>query len=152
MGQTGASGQTPMCPMCMNMMAVSDMPDAMRMRMDVMMRTPIYADSPCAIYGRADRLGLTDEQQAQLAEIENEVRQKALDVLTPEQREALGELPDSPMTMMQMCKRMSARMMPKMPGASGSNQMGGAMMGCCPMMGGDASEGSGTKPEGLATK
>ena len=42
--------------------------------------------------------------------IENEAREKALGVLTTEQREKLGDLPSSPMAMMQMCESMMGKM------------------------------------------
>ena len=37
-------------------------------------------------------LGLTDEQQKQLADLEKEVKERLLKILTPEQRKALDEL------------------------------------------------------------
>ena len=91
---------------CMTMMQETGMDPAMMKRMQVMVQTPIFMDSPCAIYGQAAALELSDEQKARLLEIENEARKKALAVLTPEQRKKMGDLPDKPMAMKQMCAKM----------------------------------------------
>ncbi len=131
--QKAAAGMCPICEMplvkgapgpttrprgmmtgCMAMMRKAGMDPAMMKRMQVMMQTPIFMDSPCAVYGQAEALELSDEQKARLIEIENEARKKALAVLTPEQRKKMGDIPPKPMAMMQMCQQMCAKMMPKM--------------------------------------
>ncbi len=99
---------------CMAMMQKAGMDPAMTKRMQVMMQTPIFMDSPCAVYGQAAALGLSDEQKAKLIEIENEARKKALAVLTPQQRKKMGDVPEKPLAMMQICRQMCARMMPMM--------------------------------------
>ncbi len=72
----------------------------------LIMATPIYLDSPAVIYGQAEMLKLTAEQKEQLKKIENETRKKALALLTPEQREQLGEIPAEPITLAQICGKM----------------------------------------------
>jgi hypothetical protein len=126
--QSGQASQpTGCCPMCMKLMKGGKMgpnmmgmmqgmgPDMMKQmgmspetmeRMMLLMRTPIYLDSPCPIYAQADKLGLTDDQKKKLGEIENEARQKARAVLTPEQQAKLGKVPDKPVTMMETCPMM----------------------------------------------
>jgi hypothetical protein len=103
-----------MMAQCKNMMSQMGMPEDMVKRWDTMMRTPIFMDSPCAIYGQAETLNLTEEQKQQLIDIENQARAKSMAVLTDEQRETLGDLPDKPMPMMKMCGEMKSRMMPMM--------------------------------------
>ncbi len=116
---------------CMAMMRKAGMAPAMMKRMQVMMQTPVFLDSPGAIYGQAANLELSDAQKAKLLEIESEARQKALAVLTPEQRTKMGDIPDKPMTMMQMRQQMCKKMMPMMQKMRGKK--GGPMM-MCPMM------------------
>ena len=98
--------------------------------MGAMMRGPVSPDSPSALYGQADNLGLSDEQKAKLMEIETDARQKALAVLTDEQRKKVRDLSSKPMTMMQMCQQMRARMMKP---AVEAGDKGRPMM-MCPMM------------------
>ena len=163
-----AAGKCPMCRMAlvqggpnpaarsqgamtryMAMMRKAGMDPAMMKRVQVMVQTPIFLDSPCAVYGQAANLELSDEQKAKLTEIENEARKKALAVLTPEQKKKMGDIPAKPMAMMQMC----AKMMPMMQEMMGGK--GGPMM-MCPMMQGMNGranrEGSGTPSEGSGTK
>jgi hypothetical protein len=107
-------------------------PDMMR-RCQTMMRTAIFPDSPSAILGQAEALGLSDEQNQKLLDIEKESRQKARSVLTEEQIKKIGEIPDRPTTMMEMCQQMSAKMMPMMQKMMRGGSQGGPMM-MCPMM------------------
>lgn len=129
------------------MMKQSDMPQEMMRRWEVMMRTPIYLDSPCALYGQADSLGLSKEQEKKLQEIEDEARAKAQAVLTTEQRKKLGEIPDTPVAMMQMCQQMRAKMMSMAPNTGDGCAAGKAMM-MCPMM---KKMHRGSAPEGAST-
>jgi len=115
------------------------------------MRTPVFPDSPFAIRGQAEALGLSDEQKQQLLDIENEARQKAKTVLTEEQIKKLGEVPDKPMAMMEMCQQMSSKMMPMMQKMMGSQGSPMTMCPMCPMMrmmmgGQDTPQGFETKP------
>lgn len=161
-----AAGRCPMCGMalvkgtpgpatrpqgmmtgCMAMMQKAGVRPATMKRMQVMMQTPIFMDSPCAIYGQTTALGLSDEQKSKLIEIENQARKKALAVLTAEQRKKMGDIPDKPMAMMQICRQMCARMMPMMQKMMAGK--GGPMMMCpmMQMMGGQAgASGPSTKP------
>ena len=108
---------------CMAMMEKAGMSQQMMRRCRVMMRTPISMDSPNAIRGQAEALGLSEEQKNELAEIEKDARKKALAVLTPEQRKKMGEVPGEPMAMMQMCQQMCAKMMPMMQKMMGGKGM-----------------------------
>jgi hypothetical protein len=118
----------------MGMMQQAGMDPNMMQRCMIMMRTPVFLDSPSAIRGQAEALGLSDEQVKKLFDIENEARQKAKSVLTEEQTKKMGEVPDKPMAMMEMCQQMSSKMMPMMQKMMGSQ--GSPMMMCpmCPMM------------------
>ena len=75
----------------------------------VIMSAPIFLDSPSVIYGQAQELELSEGQKTKLREIESQARQKALGVLSDEQRKRLGDIPDTPMTLMQMCADMMSR-------------------------------------------
>ena len=138
-----ASGSTTrpqeMMARCVGMMRKAGMDPATMKRMQVMMQAPIFMDSPCAVYGQAAALELSDEQKAKLVEIENEARKKALAVLTPEQRKKMGDIPDKPMDMMQM----RAKMMPMMQKMMGGKDGKGGPTMMCPMMRGTAGGGTG---------
>jgi hypothetical protein len=134
----------------MGMMQQAGIDPNMMQRCMVMMRTPVFLDSPSAIREQAESFGLSDEQVKKLLDIENEARQKAKSVLTEEQIKKMGEVPDKPMAMMEMCQQMSSKMMPMMQKMMGSQ--GSPMMMCpmCPMMrmmmgGQDTPQGSETK-------
>lgn len=105
----------------------------MMQRCKVMMRAPIFLDSPGAIRGQAEALGLSEEQVKKLLDIENDTRKKARAVLTEEQTKKMGEVPDKPMAMME-----------KMMGSKG-----GPMM-MCPMM--RMMMGGQDKPQGSEAK
>ena len=93
--------------------------EAMKAHM-AMMNAPLYLDSPEMLLGQADTLGLTDDQKATLAEVAKDSRAKAAAVLTEAQLTQLGQVPEKPMTMMEM----RAEMMKKMGKDKG---MGGMM-------------------------
>jgi len=103
-----------------NMMNMMDMMKQMGMepermdRMQLLMRTGVFVDSPAALQVQKDKLGLSKEQAKKLGEVEKEARQKALALLTPEQRTKLGDIPDKPAVMMEMCQEMMT--MPTGPG------------------------------------
>jgi hypothetical protein len=82
----------------------------MMARMQLLMRTGVFVDSPAALQVQKARLQLSQEQTGKLSEIEREARQKALALLTPEQRTTLGDIPDKPLVMMEMCQPMMAKM------------------------------------------
>lgn len=136
----------------MGMMQQAGVDAGMMRRCQAMMFTPVFLDSPFAIRGQAEALGLSDEQKQKLLDVENEARQKAKTVLTEEQIKKLGEVLDKPMAMMEMCQKMSSKMMPMMQKMMGSQ--GSPMMMCpmCPMMrmmmgGQDTPQGSETKQD-----
>jgi len=99
-----------------NMMNMMDMMKQMGMepeRMDrtqLLMRTGVFVDSPAALQVQKDKLSLSKEQAKKLGEIEKEARQKALALLTPQQRTKLGDIPEQPLVMMEMCQQMMAQM------------------------------------------
>ncbi len=90
----------------MDMMKQMGMKPEMMDRMQSLMRTGVFVDSPAALQVQKDKLGLSEEQVRTLGEIEKEARQKALALLTPEQRTKLGDIPDKPLVMMEMCQQM----------------------------------------------
>ena len=119
------------CPICGMAMTRKPSPEPEMMKhMRVLMQTPIFLDSPYAIHGQAAELGLSEKQKNKLIKIENESRKKAVGVLTSEQLKKMGEIPDKPMVMMQMCQQMHTRMAPMM---QKMGRKGGPMM-MCPMM------------------
>ena len=145
-GMMGGSAKKPtsedgmsMMKRCMAMMEKAGVTPQMMRRCQTMMQTSISIDSPSAIRGQEEVLGLSEGQKKKLAEIERNAREKALAVLTPEQQKKLSDLPSQPMAMSQMCQQMRSKMM------SGEGK-GGAMM-ICPMMSGGSSprSGSGSK-------
>jgi YHS domain-containing protein len=121
---TGPQARMQCC--CMSMMHKAGVKPEMMRRCQAMMQTPIFLDSPCSVYGQADVLKLSEEQKKKLIEIEKEARDKAIEVLTDEQKKQMGEIPDKPMTMAQMCQQMCSKMM------SGEGKTGQMIM--CPCM------------------
>jgi hypothetical protein len=69
----------------------------------MIMRAPVYLDSPAVIVGQAEKLQLSDEQKESLKKIEQDARERALAVLTAAQREKLGKIPDKPISLAQVC-------------------------------------------------
>ena len=94
----------------MDMMKPMGMKPERMDRMQLLMRTPVFVDSPTALQVQGDRLGLSEKQAKKLGRIEKEARQKALALRTPEQRTKLGDIPDKPLVMMEMCQQMMAKM------------------------------------------
>lgn len=112
---------------CMAMMQKAGVKPEMMRQCRVIMQTPVFVDSPCALYGQADALKLSERQKEQLMSIENEARKKALAVLSDEQRLKVGNISEKPMTMVQMCSKMMPMMQKTMKGQGKA----GSMM--CPM-------------------
>lgn len=98
----------------MGMMRHAGIDPHMIRRCHAMMFAPMFLDSPAAIRGQAESLGLSDEQKQQLLDIEKEAREKARSVLTEEQTKRMGPIPETPMAMIEMCQEMPAKMMPVM--------------------------------------
>ncbi|HMK36831.1 MAG TPA: hypothetical protein VK463_17285 [Desulfomonilaceae bacterium] len=71
----------------------------------MLMRTSLFLDSPAALRGQAEFLGLSTDQIQKLAEIETEARSKAKSVLKEEQISKLGAVPDKAVAMMDVCPR-----------------------------------------------
>jgi hypothetical protein len=90
----------------MDMMQQMGMKPETMERMQLLMRTGVFVDSPAALQVQKDKLQLSQEQAGKLNEIEKEARQKSLALLTPEQRTALGDIPEKPLVMMEMCQQM----------------------------------------------
>lgn len=139
--QTQPQPQGPAMPMnpqmmmqnMMGMMQQAGVGPEIMQRCMAMMRTQVFLDSPAAIRGQAEVLGLSDEQVKKLLDIDKEARQKAKSVLTPEQTKKLGDIPDTPMAMVEMCQQMSSKMMPMMQKMM-SEGTPGQPMWMCPMM------------------
>ena len=104
----------------------------------------IYLNGPSALLGQADVLGLGADQKAKLQAIEKESRDKAMDVLTADQKNKLGKIPDQPMTVMEVHKAMMTKMDPMHQRMMKEGGMGGYSK--CPMMeeGSQATSESGT--------
>ena len=117
----------------MGMMDQAGFDARMMRRCMTMMRNPVFLDSPSAIIAQAESLGLSDEQLKKLRDIENEARQKAKTVLTKEQIKKMGEVPDKPMPMTEMCETMYAKVIPSMEKMTEASSQGGPMM-MWPMM------------------
>ncbi len=101
--------------------------EKMMQQCGIMMQTKIFLDSPAAILGQTQTLGLSEEQNRKLLEIEKQAREKALAVLTPEQRQKLGDVSAQPVSMASLCQNMCEKMM-----AGAGKDMPGQTM--CPMM------------------
>lgn len=104
-GQMMTGGEQ-MGPNMMDMMKQMGMEPEMMDRMQLLMRTAVFVDSPAALQAQKDKLQISQEQAGKLSEIEKDARQKALAVLTAEQRTRLGEIPEEPLVMMEMCGQM----------------------------------------------
>lgn len=104
--QAGPKNMTEM----MDMMKQMGMEPEMMARMQLLMGTAVFVDSPAALQAQKDKLPLSQEQVDKLGAIEKEARRKALALLTPEQRTQLGDIPDKPLVMMEMCQEMMAKM------------------------------------------
>ncbi|MGC8604218.1 MAG: hypothetical protein ACP5VS_11070 [Desulfomonilaceae bacterium] len=133
----------------MGMMQQAGVDPNMMRRCKTMMSAPVFMDSPAVISGQAGSLGLSNEQKQKLLDIEKEARHKARSVLTEEQTKKMGEIPDKPMAMMEMCQQMCGKMMPMMQKMmGGGGPQGGQMM--CPMM--QMMMGGQNAPQGLEPK
>ncbi len=104
--QAGPKNMTDM----MDMMKQMGMEPEMTARMQLLMGAAVFVDSPAALRVQKDKLQLSPEQVDKLGAIETEARQKSLALLTPEQRAQLGDIPDEPLVMMEMCQEMMAKM------------------------------------------
>jgi YHS domain-containing protein len=122
-----------MMQQCTDMMQKAGITPNMIQQCRIIMQSRVFLDSPEAIYAQAETLGLSEQQKKQLTDIQNEARKKALAVLTTEQREKIGDIPDEPVTMAGMCQKMSRKMMPMMHKMMGDKGAAGSMM-MCPMM------------------
>lgn len=116
---------------CAGMMEKAGVPKQMMHHSRILMQSRIFLNDPGAIYGQAEILGLSEQQKKRLIDIQNEARRKALPVLTAEQREKMGDIPNKPLTMAVMCRQMCEKMMPLMQKEMGAESKPQAM--CCPM-------------------
>ncbi|MDR3603228.1 MAG: hypothetical protein P4L38_01245 [Syntrophaceae bacterium] len=133
----------------MGMMRQAGIDPNMMRRWKAMISAPVFMDSPAAISGQAEALGLSDDQKQKLLDIEKEARQKARSVLTEEQTKKMGDITDKPMAMMEMCQQMCGKMMPMMQKMmGGGGPQGGQNM--CPMM--QMMMGGQNAPQGLEPK
>jgi len=79
-------------------------------QMKVVSQTPVFMDSPAALYGQADELKLTTMQKAQLMAIIQKSRKDALAILSPEQKTILGPVPDMATSMLDICREIQLKM------------------------------------------
>ncbi len=105
MMEANQTGADPMGMMDTMMKQMGMQPEMMN-RMQILMRAGVFVDSPAALQVQRDKLQLSEEQAGKLREIEKQARQKALALLTPEQRTNLGDIPEKPLVMMEMCQQM----------------------------------------------
>ena len=123
---------------------VKDMPQAMKIKAQMMMKMEVEPTDPAALLAVGDQLELSDRQTEKLQQILANARAKAEKHLKPDQREKLEGVADLPATHMGMHKMMMEKMKAKMKGkgdASGKgSMMDKGMMGkdkegmMCPMM------------------
>ena len=133
MGQPGPMGggmkgmmDTKMSPEMKTMM--EKMSPEMKMRCQMLMNTAVIPSDAAAMLALKVQLKLTDAQAARLETINKEAQDKAVAVLTGDQKKTLDALPKTPQTMMDMHEQMMGQMQTMMGG-----KMGGQMMNC-PMM------------------
>lgn len=127
-----AQSPAPDGPMGGDMKGMADRKDEMSPQMmmccPMMMGMVVSPTDPAAILAFKDQLKLTEAQTAQLEAINKEAQDKAVAVLTADQKTMLDAVPDSPQAMNEMRR-----------------QRMGCWMMCCPMMKTDS--GDSTQPE-----
>lgn len=108
-----------------------NMPDDMKLRCQMMMKTAIDPTDPAAILALNDDLKLTPDQVKKLQAIADKSRQDAKAVLDETQAKTVQAIPAKPETSMAMHQKMMEMMKKDMPDGQGAAQM--PMMNC-PMM------------------
>ena len=133
MGQPGAMGggmkgmaDNKMSPEMKAMM--EKMSPDMKMRCQMLMNTAVIPNDGAAMLALKVQLKLTDAQIGSLTAINKEAQDKAVAVLTADQKKTLDALPKTPQTMMDMHEQMMGQMKAMM-----GDKMGEQMMNC-PMM------------------
>lgn len=96
----------------------------------MMMKAPMYLDEAMCLYARSAELGLNEKQKEELLKIQKEAREKALKLLTEEQKKKLGTVSAEPISMKQLCQQM----MKKMEEKSGLDEMRLMMIVMGPML------------------
>lgn len=100
---------------------------------ETLMQTKIYLDSPAAIMARTKALNLTVEQKQKLLEIEKQARERALAVLTPQQRQMTGNVSATPISIASLFQNLFGKKIARLPG---DIQTQTAQQTICPVMGG----------------
>ena len=108
--ERGVPAFAQMGPNMIDMMKQMGMKPERMDRMQLLMRMGVFVDSPAALQVQKDKLGLSEEQAKKLGEIEKEARHSALALLTSEQRTKLGDIPEQPLVMMEMCQQVIVQM------------------------------------------
>ncbi len=93
-----------------SMMERMGVPPEMMEQSKTLLRAPLYRESPATLYARADELNLSEEQKTQLMKIAQESRDKALAILTAEQKQKIGDMSQKPQSVVDMCRAMIGRM------------------------------------------
>jgi hypothetical protein len=96
-------------------------------------KAPIFLNSPAALLGQADALNLTQDQRQKLTQIDKEARDKAMQILSADQKSKLAQPTDRPVTMMQMHQTMCGKAMQHHKMKEGGKDAGTRMCPMCPM-------------------
>ena len=115
---------------CKEMMAKAGISEQMMSFCQAMCNAPMERSDPAMLMGWEKDLKLTDEQKAKLADIAKDARDKALAVLTDDQRKVIESMPADKMTLREMRMEMHKKMMP----VCKEMMKEGKMCGGCPMM------------------
>lgn len=113
------------------------MPPEIKMRCQMMMGTEVSPSDPAAILALKEQLKLTEAQTSQLEAINKEAQDKAIAVLTADQKTILDTMPKSTQTMKEMHEQMMGKMQKMMGGKMGDQRTSCPMMN---MMGGSTTQ------------
>ncbi|MFA6134222.1 MAG: hypothetical protein WC869_09440 [Phycisphaerae bacterium] len=123
----GKAGQSEWCK---EMMAKAGISEQMMSFCQAMCNAPMERSDPAMLMGWEKDLKLTDDQKAKLADIAKDARDKALAVLTDDQRKVIESMPADKMTLREMRMEMHKKMMP----VCKEMMKEGKKCGGCPMM------------------
>jgi hypothetical protein len=78
--------------------------------MQILSHSPMYLDGPSGLLGQESLLELTEQQKKQLLNLMAEMRTRANDILTSQQRSRLGKVPSQPVSIDQICQEIRQQM------------------------------------------
>lgn len=96
----------------MKCMASADAPEGLKARADLLMNVEIDAADPQAVLTMREQLMLTDDQAQKVNEILTEARNKTLQLLNEEQKNALKPLEGTPKSMATLHQQIAPTSMP----------------------------------------